>query len=70
MYANRSHVKKDRIPVRLDEAGKRKLENLAEISHKQPAALARDLLMEAMDELERELLEKLGNVNSEALKRG
>lgn len=70
MYANRSHVKKDRIPVRLDEAGKRKLESLAEISHKQPAALARDLLMEAMDELERELLEKLGNVNSEALKRG
>lgn len=66
MYANRAHVKKNRIPVRLDEEGVAKLEQLALLRHMQPAALARQLLMEKLDEIERDACRKL---ETKALKR-
>lgn len=67
MYANRAHVKKNRIPVRLDEEGQERLEQLALLRHMQPAALARELLMQKMDEVEREARARLQQ--SKALKR-
>lgn len=66
MYKDRRHVKKNRIPVRLDEDGQARLEQLALLRHMQPAALARELLLEKMDEMEREARQKM---QTKALKR-
>lgn len=53
MYSDRRHVKNRIIPVRLDEAGESKLERMARLRHMQPAALARELLMQSLDEAEK-----------------
>lgn len=66
MYANRDHLKNCRIPVRVEAADKRLLEELAKLRHMEPAALARELLLEKMEELEREARRKL---ETKALKR-
>lgn len=59
-YKNRSHVKRNKIPVRLDDQGQERLEQVAMLMHMQPAALARKLLMERLDEVERRILERQG----------
>ncbi|ASL26224.1 hypothetical protein ACG10_07820 [Azotobacter chroococcum] len=67
MYSNRAHVKRNRVPVRLDDDAQERLEQLALLRHMQPAALARELLMEKLEEVERSYRQKLENG---ALKRG
>ncbi|QQE90251.1 hypothetical protein [Azotobacter chroococcum] len=55
------------MPVRLDDDAQERLEQLALLRHMQPAALARELLMEKLEEVERSYRQKLENG---ALKRG
>lgn len=51
MYANPKHLRDHEIKVRLDEDSYRLIKALAEYNKRQPAVLARDLLIAGIERL-------------------
>lgn len=52
MYADPTHIRDHVVKVRLNDAEARLLEALAEFNHAQPAAFARELLLEQLARIE------------------